>query len=316
MGVGRRHQARTNHPSPSRGRKQDRDIVGALMFETIAHVRNPTLARVLIAALQAYGFHPIEAGEVACRASPTCSSARAFRSGCRKRRPTMAASSPRTCSRKCRRTDKPYNGHDPAAMCANLAFEGLGRLVYMRTLKSNLGTLASMNKGLPLLGLSALLLLAGCASSNVAVSNIGQAEQLAPVQTGSVSNSALPPIGPNGEVQGPGAIPTRTPISPLMHSRASPVASRPPMPTARSPDVPRSARCPTAPAAIWRRADGRKAARPLDRGLGRRPVPAQSHPDRQNRHRPLPRLAPRPAASRASASSPAGRSPAPGAAVR
>ena len=33
------------------------------MFETIAHVRNPTLARVLIAALQAHGFHPIEAGE-------------------------------------------------------------------------------------------------------------------------------------------------------------------------------------------------------------------------------------------------------------
>ena len=33
------------------------------MFETIAHVRNPTIARVLIAALQAHGFHPIEGGE-------------------------------------------------------------------------------------------------------------------------------------------------------------------------------------------------------------------------------------------------------------
>lgn len=33
------------------------------MFQTIAHVPNPTLARVLIAALQAHGFHPIEGGE-------------------------------------------------------------------------------------------------------------------------------------------------------------------------------------------------------------------------------------------------------------
>lgn len=58
-----------------------------------------------------------------------------------------------------------------------------------------------MNKGLPLLGVAALLVLAGCASSNVSVSSVGQTEQLAPVQTGSVSTSALPPIGPNGEVQ-------------------------------------------------------------------------------------------------------------------
>lgn len=60
-----------------------------------------------------------------------------------------------------------------------------------------------MNKGLAAFGLFGTLLLAGCASTNVAVSNAGQAEQLAPVQTGSVSTTSLPPIGPNGEVQGP-----------------------------------------------------------------------------------------------------------------
>ena len=30
------------------------------MFETIAHVADPALARVLIAALRAHGFHPLE----------------------------------------------------------------------------------------------------------------------------------------------------------------------------------------------------------------------------------------------------------------
>ncbi|HEX4298505.1 MAG TPA: hypothetical protein VHZ56_10835 [Devosia sp.] len=33
------------------------------MFETIAHVADPALARVLIAALQAHGFHPMEGGQ-------------------------------------------------------------------------------------------------------------------------------------------------------------------------------------------------------------------------------------------------------------
>jgi hypothetical protein len=47
------------------------------------------------------------------------------------------------------------------------------------------------------------LLLAACASSGVTVNNAQTTEQLAPVQTGSVSTTALPPIGPNGEVQGP-----------------------------------------------------------------------------------------------------------------
>ena len=60
-----------------------------------------------------------------------------------------------------------------------------------------------MNKALPFLGISAVLLLAGCASSGVAVQNYGQTQQLAAVQTGNVSTSALPPIGPNGEVQKP-----------------------------------------------------------------------------------------------------------------
>ncbi len=58
-----------------------------------------------------------------------------------------------------------------------------------------------MNKALPILGLAAALLLAGCSSTRVAVSNVGgPAETLAPVQTGAVSTTALPPIGPNGEV--------------------------------------------------------------------------------------------------------------------
>lgn len=33
------------------------------MFETIAEVSDPAVARVLIAALKAHGFHPLEGGE-------------------------------------------------------------------------------------------------------------------------------------------------------------------------------------------------------------------------------------------------------------
>lgn len=33
------------------------------MFETVAHVADPSLARVLITALKAHGFHPLEGGE-------------------------------------------------------------------------------------------------------------------------------------------------------------------------------------------------------------------------------------------------------------
>jgi hypothetical protein len=59
------------------------------------------------------------------------------------------------------------------------------------------------------------LLLAACASSGVTVNN-AQTEQLAPVQTGSVSTTALPPIGPNGEVQGPAPLDSNgmTPATP------------------------------------------------------------------------------------------------------
>lgn len=72
--------------------------------------------------------------------------------------------------------------------------------------------IVGMNKGLPLLGVAAILLLAGCSSTRVAVNNAGQAEQLGAVQTGSVSTTALPPIGPNGEVQqGVGGPPPLTP---------------------------------------------------------------------------------------------------------
>lgn len=74
----------------------------------------------------------------------------------------------------------------------------------MRTRISN-GTLLGMKTGLIGLSLAAVLLLSACASTNVAVSNAGT-EQLAPVATGSVSTTALPPIGPNGEVAGPGTL--------------------------------------------------------------------------------------------------------------
>ena len=86
----------------------------------------------------------------------------------------------------------------------------------MRTAQFNLD-IVGMNKGLPLLGVAAILLLAGCASTNVAVSNAGQAEQLGAVQTGSVSTTALPPIGPNGEVQqGVGGPPPLASTDPLV----------------------------------------------------------------------------------------------------
>ena len=81
-----------------------------------------------------------------------------------------------------------------------LGFEARGRLVYMRTAHFN-RDIVGMNKALPLLGVVAILALAGCSSTRVAVNNAGSTEQLGAVQTGSVSTTALPPIGPNGEVQ-------------------------------------------------------------------------------------------------------------------
>jgi hypothetical protein len=75
----------------------------------------------------------------------------------------------------------------------NQRIAGMGGLAYKR-----LGALGVS------LGLG--LLLSACASTGVQVANAGT-EQLAPVQTGSVSTSALPPIGPNGEVQGANQLP-------------------------------------------------------------------------------------------------------------
>lgn len=56
------------------------------------------------------------------------------------------------------------------------------------------------------LTLSVVLLLSACASTSVQVANAGS-EQLGTVQNGNVSTTALPPIGPNGEVQGPNSLP-------------------------------------------------------------------------------------------------------------
>ena len=52
------------------------------------------------------------------------------------------------------------------------------------------------------LGVAAALLLSACSTTGVSVSNAND-QQLAPVANGNVQTSALPPIGPNGEVQGP-----------------------------------------------------------------------------------------------------------------
>jgi hypothetical protein len=59
-----------------------------------------------------------------------------------------------------------------------------------------------------LLGFAALgiavLSLAACASTGASVNSTADAgDQLAPVNSGNVQTAALPPIGPNGEVQGP-----------------------------------------------------------------------------------------------------------------
>ncbi len=59
-----------------------------------------------------------------------------------------------------------------------------------------------MGRLLPVLSVVAALALAGCASTGVSVQNADSDQQLAPVAGGNVSTQALPPIGPNGEVQG------------------------------------------------------------------------------------------------------------------
>jgi hypothetical protein len=78
----------------------------------------------------------------------------------------------------------------------------------MRKHHFNLMVTSGMANGLPELrrlgvigaSLAAALLLSACASTNVQVAN-ADSQQLAPVQSGNVSTTALPPIGPNGEVQ-------------------------------------------------------------------------------------------------------------------
>ncbi len=62
-------------------------------------------------------------------------------------------------------------------------------------------------------GIALALLVSACSTGGVTVNNLNSGSQdLAPVQGGTVSTSALPPLGPNGEVQGPNAanVPTGT----------------------------------------------------------------------------------------------------------
>jgi hypothetical protein len=65
------------------------------------------------------------------------------------------------------------------------------------------GILPQMGKACFALALMATLLLGGCASTGIDVQNANADQQLASVPGGNVSTQALPPIGPNGEVQGP-----------------------------------------------------------------------------------------------------------------
>jgi hypothetical protein len=90
------------------------------------------------------------------------------------------------------------------AAWVRLGVEAAAALLYTPSQQNNLRTIPGMRKALPLLSLVSVLALAGCASNGMSVGNAPQmqAEQLAPVQGGNVSTSALPPIGPNGEVQG------------------------------------------------------------------------------------------------------------------
>jgi len=91
----------------------------------------------------------------------------------------------------------------------------------MRKRIFNFGTVPGMGVGLPTTGrgarfvaLSAVaaLLLSACSTTGIDVSNANSDQQLAPVQNGNVQTSALPPIGPNGEVQGP--TPTQNGMTP------------------------------------------------------------------------------------------------------
>jgi len=78
--------------------------------------------------------------------------------------------------------------------------------IFNQRTSSGMGGLDFKRAGALGLTLSVALLLSGCASTGVQVANAGS-EQLAPVNSGSVQTSALPPIGPNGEVQGANTLP-------------------------------------------------------------------------------------------------------------
>ena len=76
------------------------------MYETIAHVSTPALARVLIAALQAHGFHPLEGGQNGLPGLPGSLDRAALRSRCRTRKPAIASCWPKTCSSRCWRAER------------------------------------------------------------------------------------------------------------------------------------------------------------------------------------------------------------------
>src|SRR3569833_719139 len=78
--------------------------------------------------------------------------------------------------------------------------------IFNRWTSSGMAGLDFKRAGALGLTLAVALLLSGRASTNVQVANAGS-EQLGAVQSGNVSTTALPPIGPNGEVQGPTALP-------------------------------------------------------------------------------------------------------------
>jgi hypothetical protein len=80
---------------------------------------------------------------------------------------------------------------------------------------------------------AAVLSLTACASTGVTVSTVGDSEQLAPVNGGNVQTGALPPIGPNGEVQGPNtaSVPPGGTIPPLTNPDGTQVAATNPSTT-------------------------------------------------------------------------------------
>lgn len=48
---------------PARGGQSRLSMETCMTYQIIAHVENPSTARVLVVALRAHGFHPLEQGE-------------------------------------------------------------------------------------------------------------------------------------------------------------------------------------------------------------------------------------------------------------